>query len=811
MAVKKSELYTSLWESCNELRGSMDASQYKDYILPLLFIKYVSDKYAGKKDALITIPEGASFEDLVKMKGKDGIGDYINKHILAPIDRENGFDMLTKMADFNDEDKLGKGKELIEKLSKLVAIFENPALDFSNNRAEDDDLLGDAYEYLMMKFAQDSGKSKGQFYTPAEVSRIIAKIIGVGKDTILDNTVYDPACGSGSLLLKVNDEAPNGLTIYGQEKDNATVALAKMNMVLHNNPEAVQDIVQGNTLSEPVHKNGDDLKRFDFCVANPPFSVKSWSTGFNPDDDAYHRFDGFGIPPAKNGDYAFMLHIIRSMNSKGKGAVILPHGVLFRGNAEAAIRTQIIKKGLIKGIIGLPANLFYGTGIPACIIVLDKENAKPNRPVFMIDASKGFMKDGNKNRLRDQDLYRIVEVFNQQKEVPKYSRLISFEEIEKNEFNLNIPRYIDAQNAEDLQDISAHLLGGIPQRDIDVLEDYWKVYPELKSHLFHPAKRAGYSDLAVPKETIKETIFNHPEFTQYSAVLDEVYAEWEKENRALLWNIDEDTQPKALIAELSENLLRQYKGKDLVNRYDIYQHLMDYWNEVLKDDTYLILEDGWKAELTPVKDKKGKIKAGEFESELIPFELVVNRYFANEKTEIEGIETYLESLSVQMAELLEEHSGEEGLFSEVLNDKGGITKADLAKRLKEIRSLSAAEAKEYKEELEALKQYEKLINLEADNKKSLKDAQEKLKKTVYAKYGKLSEDEIKQLIVDDKWLATVKSRIDAEISQISQSLSSRITELANRYEFTLPELELELAEATSKVKGHLEKMGLVWS
>lgn len=418
MAVKKSELYSSLWESCNELRGGMDASQYKDYILPILFIKYVSDKYADKRDALITIPQGASFADLVKMKGKEGIGDYINKHILAPIDRENGFDMLTKMADYNDEDKLGKGKELIDKLNKLVAIFENPALDFSNNRAEDDDLLGDAYEYLMMKFAQESGKSKGQFYTPSEVSRIMAKIIGVDKETKPSNTVYDPTCGSGSLLLKVNDEAPNGLTIYGQEKDNATVALAKMNMVLHNNPEAVQDIVQGNTLSDPIHKEDDSkLKRFDFCVANPPFSVKSWSQGFLPAEDKFKRFDGFGIPPNKNGDYAFLLHIIRSLNSKGKGAVILPHGGLFRGNAEASIRTQILKRGIIKGVIGLPSNLFYGTGIPACIIIIDKENSGENRPVFLVDASRGFVKDGNKNRLREQDIYRIVEVFNNLKEV----------------------------------------------------------------------------------------------------------------------------------------------------------------------------------------------------------------------------------------------------------------------------------------------------------------------------------------------------------------------------------------------------------
>ena len=806
MAIKKSELYSSLWKSCDELRGGMDASQYKDYILPLLFIKYVSDKYADDEDALITIPEGASFADLVKMKGKDGIGDYINKKVLAPIDRENGFDMLSKMADFNDEDKLGKGKELIEKLSKLIAIFENPALNFSNNRAEDDDLLGDAYEYLMQHFAKEAGKSKGQFYTPAEVSRIMAKIIGVDNATSQSQTVYDPACGSASLLLKVNDEAPHGLTIYGQEKDNATVALAKMNMVLHNNPEAVQDIVQGNTLADPIHKDGDFLKRFDFCVANPPFSVKSWSNGFHPESDIYKRFDGFGIPPNKNGDYAFLLHIIRSLKAKGKGAVILPHGVLFRGNAEATIRTNIVKRGLIKGIIGLPANLFFGTGIPACIIVINKENAGTRKGLFMIDASKGYIKDGNKNRLREQDLHKIVDVFNTQTEVAKFSRMVSYEEIETNEYNLNIPRYIDSQDEEDIQDIQAHLLGDIPKRDVEALQNYWDVYPNLKEHLFHPAKREAYYSLVVPKENIKENIFNHAEFIAYRETLDKVYFDWESETKPKLLNINETTNPKELIFDISETLLKSYKNKALINPYDIYQHLMDYWNDILKDDSFLIKEDGWVATLTPLKDKKGKIKKGEFESELIPFELVINRFFKKEQTEVKTIEAYLDTLSAEMTELKEEHSGDEGLLNEVINDKGNITKGDITKRLKEIKG-----DEDYAEEYDVIHSYQKLMTLEAANKKSLKGEEAKLKKQVYAKYPQLTEQEIKTLIVEDKWLAVLKNNIDSEIDRISQRLTNRITELANRYEYPLPQVEQQVQELQNKVSEHLQKMGMVWN
>ncbi len=470
---------------CDELRGGMDASQYKDYVLVLLFIKYISDKYAGVPYAPITIPAGASFKDMVALKGKPDIGDQINKKIIAPLANAN---KLSDFPDFNDPNKLGSGKEMVDRLTNLIAIFENKALDFSKNRAEGDDILGDAYEYLMRHFATESGKSKGQFYTPSEVSRIMAQIIGIHEaETSAATTVSDPTCGSGSLLLKVGDEAGTPVTLYGQEKDAATSGLARMNMILHNNPTAL--IMQGNTLTDPKFKDGDTLKTFDFVVANPPFSDKRWSTGLDPLNDPYERFKSFGTPPAKQGDYAYLLHIVRTLKSTGKGACILPHGVLFRGNAEADIRRALVRKGYIKGIIGLPANLFYGTGIPACIVVIDKENAQARKGIFMIDASAGYMKDGPKNRLRAQDIHKIVDVFNKRLEVDKYSRMVSFEEIERNEFNLNLPRYIDSQTPEDVQDIAGHLQGGIPAADVEALKKYWDVCPSLKRSLMRALLR----------------------------------------------------------------------------------------------------------------------------------------------------------------------------------------------------------------------------------------------------------------------------------------------------------------------------------
>src|SRR6266498_3716786 len=543
MALKKSELYSSLWQSCDELRGGMDASQYKDYVLVLLFIKYVSDKYAGVPYAPITIPAGASFKDMVALKGKSDIGDQINKKIIAPLANAN---KLSDMPDFNDATKLGSGKEMVDRLTNLIAIFENRSLDFSRNRADGDDILGDAYEYLMRHFATESGKSKGQFYTPAEVRRIMAQISGIraGK-TSASTTVYDPTCGSGSLLLKVGDEAGTPVTLYGQEKDAATSGLARMNMILHNNPTAL--ITQGNTLTDPKYKVGEALKTFDYVVANPPFSDKRWSTGLDPLHDPFDRFQSFGVPPAKQGDYAYLLHIVRSLKSTGKGACILPHGVLFRGNAEAEIRRNLIRKGYIKGIIGLPANLFYGTGIPACIVVIDKEDAQARRGIFMIDASRGFMKDGPKNRLRAQDIHKIVDVFNKQTEIDKYARMVSFEEIEKNEFNLNLPRYIDSQEPEDIQDIAGHLQGGIPAADIDALQKYWDVCPNLKSSLFRPL-RLDYFELCVPSSQLKQTIYSHPEFATFIADMNKHFEKWRMKSAAFLRGLEAGSHPKEVIS-----------------------------------------------------------------------------------------------------------------------------------------------------------------------------------------------------------------------------------------------------------------------
>lgn len=829
MAIKKSDLYSSLWASCDELRGGMDASQYKDYVLFMLFIKYVSDKY-GNYDGFeppVVIPKGASFKDMVALKGKSDIGDKINTQIIQKLIDANSRLARSDFPDFDDSNKLGDGAQKVEKLGNLIAIFENPALDFSKNRAENDDILGDAYEYLMRHFASESGKSKGQFYTPSEVSRILAKAIGISPaNSKASTTAYDPTCGSGSLLLKVAAEAGKHITLEGQEKDVTTAGLARMNMILHDFPTA--NVLSGNTLFDPKFKDGEQLRTYDYVVANPPFSDKTWSTGLTLGEsgkgDAFQRFT-WGAPPKKQGDYAYLLHIIRSMKSKGKAACILPHGVLFRGNAEAVIRQQLVRSGYLKAIIGLPGNLFFGTGIPACILVLDKENATVRKGVFMIDASKGFKKDGPKNRLREQDIHKIVDTYTRQDEGdPRYARMVPVGEIAdpKNDYNLNLPRYIDSTEPEDLQDIDGHLRGGIPERDIDALGNYWKIMPGVRSVLFKRL-RVGYATLRVPQTAMKAAIFGHAEFTAFHVSATRLFAKWKKAQTPLLKGFDRHGHPKPLIETISEDLLATFKKAPLLDAYDIYQHLMDYSAEVMQDDCYLISEAGWKAgaqprEILQVKNKEKKLvwpeahdyKKGKrrFKSDLLPAILLIDRYFAAERDAITAIEAELAAIEQQLDETREEHSGEDGLLAEVIEgegDKQKITAKAIKARLKEI-----GKDPEYAEERQTLEDYSALFDQQAHAKSRLKAAQEDLEAKIDAKYPKLTEDDIKTLVVDDKWLATIAAAVQGELGRVSQTLTGRIRQLAERYATPLPQLIDEVATLAARVDGHLKKMGAVW-
>lgn len=816
MAIKKSELYSTLWKSCDELRGGMDASQYKDYVLVILFVKYISDKVKSDPDYILDIPDGCTFYDFITLKGKSNIGEEINKK-MADLAGKNGLEGVINVADFCDEQKLGKGKDLVETLSNLIGIFQSSGLDFGNNRTSDDDLMGDAYEYLMKNFATESGKSKGQFYTPAEVSRVIAKVLGLDKAKDIKTTIYDPTCGSGSLLLKAMSETPNGATLYGQEKDNATAGLAKMNMILHGVVDA--DIKQGDTINDPQHKSADvnTLQTFDFVVANPPFSTKSWLKSAQV-EDVYGRWNSsIGVPPEKNGDYAFLLHIIRSMNRKGKGACILPHGTLFRGNAEAQIRKYLLtEKRCIKGIIGLPPNLFFGTGIPACIIILDKEDASTRKGLFMIDAKSGYVKDGAKNRLREQDIRRILDVWNAQKDVPHYARFVPMEVIEKNDYNLNIPRYVEAEDTEVLQDIDAHLNGGLPKHDIDQLQEYWDVCPSLRSELFEPhTSRNGYFSQKCANEEIHDIIYHNADFCKQIDWFSKSFVDWSDANRKQLYDLDIGLNPKQLIDELGESLLERFiQDKSLVNAYDVYDQLMNYWSEIMQDDCYLIASDGWKVELdTPQpaakKNKDASFKAAKKKEpaipedvvcDLLPVGIVIDEYFSNIKQVILTAEEKLVETENQLGEFLEEQ-GNDGFLDESNFIDGKLTDNNVKKRIKFLDKVKEAE------EIEVLNKYLQIKEDIADTKRVIKVTKYNLLCKLIDKYNILTEDEIRHLVIEKKWFASLSSRLDREMQCISQNLVGKISELAVRYAETLPQIDAEIGDLEKKVSSHLAMMG----
>ena len=794
----------------------MDASQYKDYILTLLFVKYVTDKFKGVKYADITVPEGGSFDDLVVLKGDKNIGEKMDKVIAKLAEAgNNNLRGVIDNAHFNDEAKLGTGKEMVDKLTGLISIFQRPEFNFTNNKAGGDDILGDAYEYLMRNFATESGKSKGQFYTPAEVSRILAKVIGIDliEERDEDCTVYDPACGSGSLLIRAADEAPFEIAIYGQEKEVTTAGLAKMNLVLHN--KATGEIKSGNTFSAPQYfepgLDNEMLKRFDFVVANPPFSLKNWTDGLKD----YGRFDGYGDrPPEKNGDFAWLLHILKSLKSDGKAAVVLPHGVLFRGNAEATIRKAIIDKGYIKGIISLPANLFYGTGIPACILVLDKSDANEREGIFMIDASHDFVKDGNKNRLRERDIYKIVTTFNRQITTdPKYARFVPNDEIKiKNEYNLNIPRYIDSSTPEDLQDIEAHLHGGIPAADVDSMDKYWILFPKLKEKLFS-VLREGYYQLNIPKDDVRNTIYNDAEFSAYTDRIDEAFDSWCTQVDPGLRSIDENVNVKEYIVELAELLITAFDGLELVDKYDVYEVLLSYWQEVMGDDVYLVSLDGYAAARKTENimgvytsgKKKGQERVVGWEGVLLPKALIEKVFFATERKAIDDAQAVVEETQSRLDELVEEQTCDEGYLKDHLNDKDKVDGKSVATRLKELKNVDPDS-----EEYMVLKQYTDLSDAVSRQNKLVKELNTLLEEKVKGKYALLTDEDILELLVNRKWYYSIFEGIKALYVTASHNMANRIIELAERYEYDLPWLAKEAELLEAKVKAHLERMGFVW-
>ncbi len=603
--------------------------------------------------------------------------------------------------------------------------------------------------------------------------------------------------------------------------------------------------------------------------------MKNWRDGIAGKE--YGRFEGYGdTPPEKNGDYAWLMHILKALKSDGKAAVILPHGVLFRGNAEATIRESIIKKHWIKGIISLPANLFYGTGIAACVLVIDKEGAANRQGIFMIDASRGCVKDGNKNRLRERDIYRIITTFNEQITTdPKYARFVPNDEIEKkNGYNLNITRYIDSTDPEDIQDIYAHIHGGIPAVDIDSLSKYWEVFPSLKAELLTAISDKYYS-LNVEHENIRQTIYKNAEFSEYGEKLDEAFAAWKAKEYPALSTLDEDVSARELIVSLAEDILAEFEHLTLIDKYDVYQVLLAYWNEVMNDDVSLIISepDGYanaratdniEEEITQGKNK-GEMKVTGWEGRLIPKAIVIDTFFREEKNAIEEAENVVAETESQLSDLIES-ADEESALADVA-ENGKVKAKDVEAKIEELTQHVETEEtieleilmnqlpmqkkrlqaylvghplcesaltekgtvtkssimlrlfvirtvesvpESLQDDVNQLRQALDLCGKVSDYNKVVKDLNKALDEKCRARYDSLTDEEILELLVNKKWFDSIFSGIADLYAAISHRLTNRIIELAERYENTLPELDKETNEYETRVKSHLERMGFKW-
>ena len=868
MALKKSEIYSTLTKCANKLRSNsgIGAESFKNYVLIILFLKYVSDKVKSGDNTVLEIPEGCYFEDIIALKGKKNIGDSLNK-IIEKISEANGLQDIINLSDHDFCDKkLGNAEDSSKLISELISAFQDDGLDFSHNRAADDDLIGDAYEYLMRNFASLAGKDKGQFYTPTEVSRLMALLLGIDQDDRPMVSAYDPTCGSGSLLLRVRAAAKHKVSLDGQDIDPANIELSYMNMVIHGCE--TPNILQGDTLNSPKHVVNGKLQTYDYVVSNPKFSLHIWMQTAK-ENDTYGRWNpDMGVPPQQYGDFAFLLHCVKSLKPNGKCAIILPNGVLTRGGDEERLRKWLIEQRLLSGIIAFPANAFYGTSIAGNVLVID--NHRVTDGVFFIDASGlGYKDADSKIRLREQDIKRIVDVWKERKDVLHFAHLSTFEssqqdgeespmyEIQRNGYNLNMSRYVIPVDKEIHQNIDGHLHGGIPAFDIERLQDFWEICPSLRKVLFTPL-RDGFFSLAVDKMKISETIKVEKSFNAQDEVFGNTIKQWCEKTKPLMLAVGKENKPKEQIAVWGQSILDTFrKCRSLVDAYDVYDQLLGYYNETMQDDLFMISRDGWMPKLIePTKKSK---KWTDLSCDLLPVSLAVDVFLKDLKKKFDVKIAELSDVQEQMTTMIEEADGylDDSIFYGKRNAKNiqiklerctahrltekekafldsltpYLEKSNKANRDKiaklrvpynylfgECQTITTkmvqklivnSENWEYSTE-EKCSLWQTFLNLleqEKIVKAEIKKLDTKLYKEIVRVYGELDEDIARNVIVSDKWLANISARIADEMWTAMHRIVTEVNDMHNRYEFTLGELTQFFSDKEQLVLNHLKEMG----
>lgn len=830
--MNKQQLAAKIWESANKMRSKIEANEYKDYILGFIFYKFLSEKEVKYLKANEWTDEYIS--EYLTEEDTDTV-ENVQKSLGYFISYDNLFSTwLAKGSDFSVQDvrdalsafsrlinpthkkvfegvfdtlqtglsKLGDSAASQSKsISDLIQLIKDIPMDGKQGY----DVLGFIYEYLIEKFAANAGKKAGEFYTPHEVSLLMSEIVANHLKDREKIEIFDPTSGSGSLLINIGKsaskyiEGENKVKYYAQELKQNTYNLTRMNLVMRG-IEADNIVTRnGDTLEDdwPYFDENDPIGTYnplyvDAVVSNPPYS-QNWNPA---DKEADPRYAGYGLAPKGKADYAFLLHDLYHIKPDGIMTIVLPHGVLFRGGEEGEIRKNLIEKNKIDAIIGLPANIFYGTGIPTIIMVLKQKRA--NTDVLIIDASKGFVKEGKNNKLRASDIKRIVDVVTRRESVDKYSKVVSRDEIRANDYNLNIPRYVDSSEAAESWDIYASMFGGLPVSEIDELKEYWRAFPALRSALFENAS-SEYCKLIV--EDIKKAIKEHADVKNFESEFQTAFGDFDKYLYDELIAKMESLSISKTEEILSENIFARMTDIPLVDKYEAYQLLDDDWTKIAVD-LEIIQTEGFSA--TKVVDPNMVIKKkGNVEQEvqegwkghIIPFELIQSTILADDRKAIKEKENRLSEIASGYEEILDTLSEEEKEGDFVNEDS--FVFAEIKKALKS--DSIEPETKEKLKSVAALNAEEKTLKSAIKTESAL--LEEKTKDTIEG----LSDEQVIELL-KEKWIKPLIDNLMQLPDSIVAELVAKLEVLAKKYETTFAEVETQIEETEKSLSAMIDDL-----